>query len=167
MRGLRYLVACAAACTALVVAGCAPPTTGANTPPTASFTATPTSGVAPLTVGVDASASFDTGGSVATYAWDFGDGGSGTGVTSTHEYTADGTFTITLTVTDNGGLTATTTRTVTVGVANVPPVAIAGADVTSGVAPLSVTFSSHPAQRHHRHGGPDLERGHAGRPRQW
>ncbi|MEZ5243346.1 MAG: PKD domain-containing protein, partial [Microthrixaceae bacterium] len=142
MRGLRYLVACAAACTALVVAGCAPPTTGANTPPTASFTATPTSGVAPLTVGVDASASFDTGGSVATYAWNFGDGGTATGVTSTHEYTADGTFTITLTVTDNGGLTATTTRTVTVGVANVPPVAIAGADATSGVAPLSVTFSS-------------------------
>ena len=36
---------------------------------------------------VDASASFDTGGSVATYAWDFGDGGSATGVTSTHQYT--------------------------------------------------------------------------------
>ncbi len=102
MRGLRYLVACAAACTALVVAGCAPPTTGANTPPTASFTATPTSGVAPLTVGVDASASFDTGGSVATYAWNFGDGGTATGVTSTHEYTADGTFTITLTVPTTG-----------------------------------------------------------------
>ncbi|MCB9402156.1 MAG: PKD domain-containing protein [Microthrixaceae bacterium] len=103
---------------------------GGEHAPTASFTATPTSGVAPLTVGVDASASFDTGGSVATYAWNFGDGGTATGVTSTHEYTADGTFTITPHGDRQRGLTATTTCTVTVGVANVLPVAIAGADAT-------------------------------------
>ena len=46
-------------------------------------------------------------GTVASYAWNFGDGGTGTGVTTTHTYTTSGSKTITLTVTDNQGLTGT------------------------------------------------------------
>mgnify|MGYP003960416761 CR=1 FL=1 len=47
----------------------------------------------------------DTDGNVASYAWDFGDGGSSTATNPTHTYTASGTYTVTLTVTDDQGAT--------------------------------------------------------------
>lgn len=84
-----------------------------NVAPVASFTtACPTA-----TCTVDASASTDTApGTIASYAWNFGDGTTGTGVSTTHTYATSGSKTITLTVTDNQGLSATTTRTVNVTV---------------------------------------------------
>ncbi|MGN6445468.1 PKD domain-containing protein [Amnibacterium sp.] len=81
-----------------------------NQPPTASFTSA-TSG---LTVNVDGSGSSDPDGTVASYAWDFGDGHTATGATAAHTYAAGGTFTVQFTVTDNGGATASVTRSVTV-----------------------------------------------------
>jgi PKD repeat protein len=87
--------------------GTTPP---ANQPPTASFSATNTN----LTSAVDATASSDPDGSIASYAWTFGDGGTGTGVTASHTYAAAGTYSIKLTVTDNKGVTASTTKSVTV-----------------------------------------------------
>ena len=71
--------------------------------PTASFTANPSSGTAPLSVDFDASASTDYDGSIVSYSWDFGDGNNGTGTTPTHTYTLEGDYTATLTVTDNNG----------------------------------------------------------------
>lgn len=53
-------------------------------------------------------------GTIVSYAWDFGDGGTGTGVTASHTYTSAGTYTVTLTVTDDGGLTKSTTLSVTI-----------------------------------------------------
>ena len=90
------------------------PNANPNVAPVASFTAScPTA-----TCTVDASASSDTApGTVASYAWDFGDGSTGTGVSTTHTYTSSGTKTIALTVTDDQGLTNTTTRSVSVTVA--------------------------------------------------
>ena len=114
-----------------------------NHPPTAWFTATPTTGTAPLAVSFDASASSDSDGSIASYAWTFGDGGTGSGKTASHSYTTAGTFTATLTVTDNQGATGTTTRTITVtGATNRPPTASFTATPVTGTAPLAVSFDA-------------------------
>lgn len=81
-----------------------------NTPPTASFTATPNG----LQVALDAAASSDPDGTIASYAWDFGDGTTGTGVSASRSYAAAGRYAVALTVTDDGGAVATTTQAVTV-----------------------------------------------------
>lgn len=81
-----------------------------NEAPLASFSASCTN----LDCSVDASASSDVDGSIATYAWNFGDGATASGQTAAHSYGADGTYTITLTVTDNDGASTVTTRKVTV-----------------------------------------------------
>ena len=111
---------------------------GANLPPSALFTAEPTSGPGPLTVTVDASASSDPDGSIASYSWNFGDGSAGgSGVRVEHLYSAAGSYTIALTVTDNRGASASATHGVTV-TTNAPPVARFTLDPESGVAPLVV-----------------------------
>lgn len=86
------------------------PESDPNVAPVASFTAN----CPQLTCTVDASGSTDTApGTVASYAWDFGDGSTGTGVSATHTYATAGQRTVTLTVTDNQGLVSQpTTRTV-------------------------------------------------------
>lgn len=86
----------------------------ANQAPVSSFSATPSSGFAPLAVSIDASSSTDPDGSIASYAWTFGDGTSGNGQTLSHTYTNVGTFTLTLAVTDNEGLSNQSSRTITV-----------------------------------------------------
>ncbi|WP_253259321.1 PKD domain-containing protein [Subtercola boreus] len=94
-----------------VTAVAAPPP---NVPPTAAFSSTPTN----LQVAFDASDSADSDGTIASYAWTFGDGTNGTGKTVTHTYSAAGTYSVKLTVTDNKGATAVTTGSV---MATVPP----------------------------------------------
>jgi PKD repeat protein len=76
--------------------------------PTATFTLP--GGAAPVGVPVsfNAAGSSDpnSGGSISSYAWDFGDGKSGSGTTPSHAYAKPGTYTVSLTVTDNYGLTS-------------------------------------------------------------
>lgn len=103
--------------------------------PTAAFTAGAATAGQPASF--DASGSSDPDGTVASYAWDFGDGATATTAspTTTHTYAQPGTFTATLTVTDdegcstqfvftgqtascNGSTSARTQRAVTV---NAPP----------------------------------------------
>ncbi|NYJ06256.1 PKD domain-containing protein [Petropleomorpha daqingensis] len=84
--------------------------TATNVPPTASFTST----AQDLALGLDGSGSTDADGSIASYAWAFGDGGTATGATAAHTYAAGGTYQVTLTVTDDKGATGTQTRAVTV-----------------------------------------------------
>ncbi|MGO4122736.1 PKD domain-containing protein, partial [Arthrobacter sp. YAF16] len=88
--------------------GSTPPTP--NVAPVAAFT----SGVSGLTANVNGAGSTDSDGTIASYAWDFGDGGTGTGVTASHTYAAEGTYTVTLTVTDNGGAKGTVSHSVSV-----------------------------------------------------
>jgi PKD repeat protein len=84
--------------------------------PTASFTASPTSGTAPLNVTFDASGSAYAAGTIAAYEWTFGDGGNGFGKVVTHTFFSSGsqTFTVTLLVRGSDGKTATASRTVSV-----------------------------------------------------
>ena len=87
--------------------------TGANTAPVAVARATPLSGPAPLSVNLDATASYDNNGSIATYAWQW-DGGSATGPSARVTF-AEGNYTVTLTVTDDKDLTGTDVVDLTVG----------------------------------------------------
>ncbi len=79
---------------------------GINQAPQASFSVNKTAGIAPLTVDFDGSASNDPDGSIASWAWDFGDGNTATGAQASHTYTADGNYTAMLTVTDAEGLSS-------------------------------------------------------------
>ncbi len=94
-----------------------------NTPPVASFTASPTSGAAPLTVNFNASASSDAEGGTLTYAWDL-DGDTqyddATGVTASRTYAA-GNVTVGLRVTDSQGASGTASTVIASG--NTPPTA--------------------------------------------
>jgi PKD repeat protein len=89
-----------------------------NAKPTASFTVSSNG----LRVSVDASDSTDPDGTVASYAWDYGDGTTGTGKTDSHTFTSAGAKTITLVVTDNAG-TASDPTAKTVTVTNAKPAA--------------------------------------------
>jgi PKD repeat protein len=81
---------------ALVVSGV---TLGPPPPPVANFSATPTSGFAPLVVSFT---NLSTG-SPTAWAWDFGDGGTATTQNPSHTYASPGTYTVSLTVTAPGG----------------------------------------------------------------
>lgn len=69
-------------------------------------------------------ASSDPDGTIASRAWDFGDGGTSTATNPTHTYASAGTYSVTLTVTDNSGLTNSKTISVTATTSvGSPPVA--------------------------------------------
>lgn len=100
----------------LIAAGCI---YVGNIHPVASFTATPTTGNTPLTVDFDASASSDADGTIATYAWDFGDGqtASFTIATVAHQFTVQSfstVFRVVLTVMDALGAEDTAVADITV-----------------------------------------------------
>ncbi len=90
-----------------------------NQAPTAAFTFSCTSAACDF----DGTDSSDPDGNVASYAWDFGDGGTATGATPSHDFVTSGTRDVTLTVTDDEGTTGSTLIPVAVVRTNAPPTA--------------------------------------------
>jgi PKD repeat protein len=112
-----------------------------NQGPSASFSTTPGAPEVDETVAFDATASSDADGSIASYAWSFGDGATATGATPTHAYDAAGTYTVTLTVTDDEGATAQATTDVVVSEApNAAPTAAFTTSPSSPAAGETVTL---------------------------
>lgn len=128
--------------TATVTISVAAATTAAPVAPIAVAAGTPTTGTVPLAVTFSSAGSSDPDGTIASYSWVFGDGTTSTLANPAKTYTTAGTYQATLTVRDASGLTGTSVVTITARPANVAPVARAAANVTTGVAPLAVTFSS-------------------------
>ncbi len=105
--------------------------------PVAQFTGSPTSGGSPLTVAFTNSST----GSITSYAWTFGDGGTSTAASPSHIYAAAGVYTVSLTVTGPGG-SNTQTRSNYVTVTTAAPVAQFTGSPTSGGSPLTVAFTN-------------------------
>jgi len=118
--------------------------------PVASATADPTTGIAPLTVCFDASASYSPQptGLPLSFAWSFGDGAtdSATGAKPCHVYAlaSPNPYVPSLVVTDSRGVAspADTVAAITVTAPNHPPVISPTATPNSGPAPLAVQFAA-------------------------
>ena len=113
-----------------------------NQPPTASLSASPLSGTAPLAVTFTMSAS-DPDGSIAAWSLGYGDGNSDSGMgnppsTKTYTYASGGTYIAALGVSDNNGGIAGDAEIITV---NQLPTCSISSNPGSGNAPLTVTFS--------------------------
>jgi VCBS repeat-containing protein len=82
-----------------------------NDAPVADFSASPLSGVAPLTVNfTDLSIDIDDGDIINAWSWDFGDALTSTEQNPSHEYAQSGLYTVSLTAMDGSGETGTVTK---------------------------------------------------------
>jgi PKD repeat protein len=110
-------------------------------PPPVSDPNGPYTGTEGVAITFNASGSYDSDGSIASYAWDFGfgDGNTGTGESPAYTYAQNGTYNVTLVVTDNEGATDTSTTTATI--ADTEPTADFSATPASGLKPLTVDFT--------------------------
>ena len=99
--------------------------------PVAGFTVTPSTATANENVQFDASKScagaLDAGGqcsalagTITSYAWSFGDGGTGSGRNTSHAFSRQQSYLVTLTVTNDRGLSASATQSVSIGAGVVP-----------------------------------------------
>lgn len=109
-----------------------------NQPPVAFFTATPSSGPAPLTVVLDASGSTDPDGVIVGYGWAASDGQIDTGIVTLMTFDDPGTYVITLAVLDDDGNSDLVDRTVTV---SAPPCSAISPLAPDAVRVASLTVS--------------------------
>ena len=119
--------------------------TGGMSAITADFTASVTSGTAPLTVTFNDTSSPQP----AAWSWNFGGTGSSALENPTHTFTAPGCYDITLTVQDSGGTIDSEIKPcyINVTAATGPPAADFSAAPTRGVGPLTVNFTDLSARR--------------------
>ncbi len=140
-----------ATCTATIQVG-QPPTANANGPYNG------TTGVA---VSFSSAGSTDSDGSIAKYAWAFGDGGTSSDANPSHAYGASGDYTVTLTVTDNSGASsmATTTATIADPVACTSPIT-EHCQITAYTGP-EVCVACHETEARDMHGSVHYQQGGA------
>jgi thermitase len=106
--------------------------------PGADFWATLLSGSEPLVVSFrDTSISYD---GIASWRWDFGDGGASTEQNPTHTYTQEGVYTVSLSVTEADGDRDSETKVDYITVSDTRPGADFWATPLSGSEPLVVSF---------------------------
>jgi beta propeller repeat protein len=103
--------------------------------PVAAFSASPTSGKAPMKVQFTDTST----GTPKKWKWDFGDGATSTKQNPTHKYSKAGVYTVKLTVTNAAGSNSVTKKDYIKVVTK--PVAAFSAKPTSGKAPLNVKFT--------------------------
>jgi PKD repeat protein len=110
---------------------------GSNEPPNAAFQVNCND----TDCNFDAAASSDSDGSIQSYQWSFGDGGTDTRTspTTSHQYSQAGTYSVSLTVVDDDGASGSASSTITVLIStpNVDPTA----NFTSGCNDLSCNFN--------------------------
>lgn len=104
-----------------------------NLPPLAEAGA-PRTGAPGQVIGFSGAQSTDSDGTVATFAWDFGDGTTATGISASHAYAGAGTFTVTLAVTDDDGAAASDTTTVEIIPPDTSPPSIVHTPIADGQA---------------------------------
>ncbi|WP_292373866.1 MULTISPECIES: PKD domain-containing protein [unclassified Methanosarcina] len=109
-----------------------------STSPVAAFSASPTSGKAPLKVTFTDKST----GSPTSWKWSFGDGKSSTSKSPAYTYSKAGKYTVSLTVKNAAGTNTKTIKNyITVKTAPVKPIAAFSATPTAGKAPLKVQFT--------------------------
>ncbi len=107
-------------------------------PPTAAFTGTPVSGVAPLSVQFNDLST----GTPVNWNWSFGDGNFSNLQNPLHIYAYPGLFTVSLNASNSAGSnTLSRTDYINVTTTAIPPTADFNGTPTSGAAPLSVQFN--------------------------
>ena len=133
----------------ITVGSVAPPTTPptsttpppAGAAPTASFTATSRTGVAPVVVGLTGSATNNP----TSWAWDFGNGKISSAQNPWVSYATPGVYTIKLTARNAAGTSAPVSQSINVTLTAPPagsPSANFTASATTGVAPLTVNLTN-------------------------
>ncbi|MGA9188888.1 MAG: PKD domain-containing protein [Methanosarcina sp.] len=106
--------------------------------PVAAFSASPTSGNAPLNVTFTDKST----GTPTAWKWTFGDGTNSTAKNPTHKYSAKGNYTVALTATNAAGSnTVTKSNYINIGAPQQKPVVDFSASPTSGKTSLNVTFT--------------------------
>ncbi len=112
---------------------------GVSDAPLSRFSASPTSGKAPLTVSFTDQS---TGGAPAAWRWTFGDGSGSREKNPVHTYNESGQYTVTLTASNaNGSNALTKSRYIVVSSTQSGPVANFSASHVTGKAPLTVSFT--------------------------
>ncbi len=113
-----------------------------NIPPNATASANVTKGYAPLSVKFTGLGT-DLDGSIGSYYWDFDDGNTSVDQNPLHTFQSPGTYKVELKVTDNIGDTGLDNILIEAFPedVNIPPTAIAEANITKGYVPLVVMFT--------------------------
>jgi len=113
----------------------------ANQPPTADSNG-PYTGAVSAAIAFDGSASKDDDGTIVSWDWDFGDGGTDTVEKPSYSYAASGNYNVTLTVIDDDGASSSEAfSTASIDSANEPPVADANGPYTSKIG-VAVSFDA-------------------------